>query len=73
MYDPDPPSPILRLDAPRKATQPTAQSDRQHLARRESPRAHIVEALADEWARRDAGQKAAGPNALVFRQRAELT
>jgi hypothetical protein len=33
MYDIDPPSPVLRLDAPRKATQPTALTDRQHLAR----------------------------------------
>lgn len=33
MFDIDPPGPILRLDAPRKANQPTAQSDRQHLAR----------------------------------------
>lgn len=33
MQDPFPPSPILRLDAPRKATQPTAPTDRQHLAR----------------------------------------
>jgi hypothetical protein len=33
MYDIDPPSPILHLSAPRKATQPTALTDRQHLAR----------------------------------------
>jgi hypothetical protein len=33
MYDIDPPSPILLLSAPRKATQPTALTDRQHLAR----------------------------------------
>lgn len=34
MYDVDPPSPILRLDAPRAATQPTLKTDAQHLARR---------------------------------------
>lgn len=33
MYDIDPPARILRLDAPRKGTQPTALTDRQHLAR----------------------------------------
>lgn len=33
MYNIDPPSPLLRFDAPRKATQPTALTDRQHLAR----------------------------------------
>lgn len=33
MYDIDPPSPVLRLSAPRKATQPTALTDRQHMAR----------------------------------------
>lgn len=38
MYDIDPPSPILRLDAPRKATQPTLKSDAQHLARVEQGR-----------------------------------
>lgn len=32
MYDIDPPARVLRLDAPRKASQPTALSDRQHLA-----------------------------------------
>lgn len=33
MYDIDPPARILRLDAPRKGTQPTALTDRQHVAR----------------------------------------
>lgn len=33
MYDIDPPSPILHLSAPRKASQPTRLTDRQHLAR----------------------------------------
>lgn len=33
MQDPFPPSPILRLGAPRRASQPTALTDRQHLAR----------------------------------------
>jgi len=33
MYDIDPPNRILHLSAPRKATQPTALTDRQHLAR----------------------------------------
>lgn len=33
MYDIDPPSRVLHLDAPRKASQPTALTDRQHLAR----------------------------------------
>jgi len=37
MYDIDPPSPILHLSAPRKATQPTALTDRQHLARLAQP------------------------------------
>jgi hypothetical protein len=68
MYDIDPPSPILRLSAPRNATQPTLQSDQQHIARRQAPRTHIVEALADEWARREVGQKAAGKDTLIFRQ-----
>ena len=33
MGDPFPGSPVLHLFAPRKATQPTALTDRQHLAR----------------------------------------
>lgn len=33
MFDIDPPSPVLRLDVPRKGTQPTALTDRQHMAR----------------------------------------
>ena len=33
MRDPFPGSPVLHLSAPRKATQPTALTDRQHLAR----------------------------------------
>jgi hypothetical protein len=68
MYDIDPPSPILRLSAPRKAEQPTLKADAQHIARRQAPRTHIVEALADEWARREVGQKAAGKDTLIFRQ-----
>ncbi|MGE8129024.1 hypothetical protein ACQKQD_18785 [Methylobacterium sp. NPDC080182] len=35
MYDIDPPSPVLRLNDPRRATQPTLNADRQHLAQRE--------------------------------------
>lgn len=62
MFDTDAPTRILRLDAPRKASQPTTSSDRQHMARiaqsdpiavRHSVGAAIVHlnklALADGW------------------------